>query len=384
MAGFKYHYILMMSSSMNIDSCQELKILILEDSLLDVELIRLKLKNDFSFKDKVIYQKENFINELNSFKPDIILSDYSMPQFTGLEALSMLKESDYICPFIIITGALDEETAVACIKAGADDYLLKDRMVRLAAAIKQSLHQHNVEKEKEKARLKLENTQFQLRELLNRLENVRDEEKKRISMEIHDQLGQELTASKLGLIYIEKNLLNQESLSETEKLIIEKVKELVNLSTNTLKTVRKIAHQLRPVVLDDLGLVAAIESMINSVTKNAEICWVLENELEDLRFKHAFVSSIYRVVQESITNVLRHSQASDCELLLKSTRDKLHIYIIDNGIGFDLKSAKNKGKLGIFGMEERLIPWKGSLSIESIVNQGTEVHITLPLHSVLK
>lgn len=374
----------MTMASENIHNEEQLRVLILEDEILDLELIRLKLKKEFNFREKVIYEKALFLKELNSFKPDIILSDFSMPQFTGLEALSMLKNASYDCPFIIITGALDEETAVECIKAGADDYLLKDRLVRLPAAIRQCLLQHAAKREKEKARLKLEKTQIQLRELLMRLENVRDEEKKRISMEIHDQLGQELTATKLGLFYIEKSLSNKKDLSENEKKIKNKVKDLIGLSTRTIQSVRKIAHQLRPEVLDDLALLPAIELMINRISESSDIKWRIENEVGELTFKQSFVSSIYRVIQEMITNVLRHANANQCTLLVKIKKDNLHICLSDNGIGFDLESVKNKGKLGIFGMEERLIPWSGTLRIESIVDQGTEVQVSLPLHCVLK
>jgi signal transduction histidine kinase len=374
----------MKKAAIQIHKQQYLKVLILEDTMLDVELIRMKLKKEFKIKDKVIYEKALFLIELNSFRPDIILSDFSMPQFTGLEALSMLKNTSYDCPFIIITGALDEETAVKCIKAGADDYLLKDRLVRLPAAIRQSLKKHSAKKEKEKARLKIEKTQIQLRELLLRLESVRDEEKKRISMEIHDQLGQELTATKLGLFYIEKKLSRKEVLSEEDKKIKAKVKDLIELSAGTIQSVRRIAHQLRPEVLEDLALLPAIELMINRISESSDIKWKLESNLGELIFKPAFISSIYRVIQEMITNVLRHAKASDCALLLTVGNEELQISLTDNGVGFDSRSNKNKGKLGIFGMEERLIPWNGTLRIESVINQGTSVHVSIPLQPALK
>ena len=126
-----------------------LRILLVEDSELDVELIRAKLRPEFSYTDRVVYEREDFTKELENFEPDIILSDYSMPQFNGLEALEILKNSNFQRPFIIITGAIDEETAVSCIKAGADDYLLKDRLTRLPASIKQSVKQKRIEIAKE-------------------------------------------------------------------------------------------------------------------------------------------------------------------------------------------------------------------------------------------
>ena len=126
-----------------------LKILILEDSILDVELIRAKIQKDFKVLDQVVYDRPSFRNALLNFKPDVVLSDYSMPQFNGLEALEILQKSGNACPFIIVTGAIDEETAVACIKAGANDYLVKDRLTRLPSAIKHSIQQHRIALEKE-------------------------------------------------------------------------------------------------------------------------------------------------------------------------------------------------------------------------------------------
>lgn len=356
-----------------------LKVLILEDSILDVELIRIKLKSEFEFTDRVVYDKVEYAKEIVKFIPDIILSDYSMPQFTGLEALTILQESSFNCPFIIITGAIDEETAVACIKAGADDYLLKDRLVRLPAAIRQSILQHNISKEKEETRKELEVSHILLRDLFKRLELVRDEEKKRISMEIHDQLGQELTANKLGLFYLKQQLSNEGNIEERINSIREKIEDLIGLSGNTIKTVRKIAHQLRPVILEDLGLLPAIESMIKGINENGDINWKIQNEIHDQQLQKDFIPIAYRIVQETVTNIIRHANANECSIHFKRGKNKLRIKIKDNGIGFDPKEQKTNGKLGLFGIEERISPWQGKMKIESKINIGTEIVISFPL-----
>jgi signal transduction histidine kinase len=359
-----------------------LKILILEDSPLDVELIRTRLKKEFNFIDRVVYEQKAYLDELVNFSPDIILSDFSMPQFNGLEALALLQRSMVTCPFIIITGAIDEETAVSCIKAGANDYLLKDRLTRLPAAIKHSIAQHKAQIEKEESRKALEKSHVRLRDLLNRLEIIRDEEKKRISMEIHDQLGQELTANKLGLFYVKQQLIDHELDIQKSEMIKEKIDDLIQLSGNTLKTVRRIAHQLRPVILKDLGLISAIEWMINRVKENSGINWEFINKLNDDHFNEAFTNSAYRIIQEAITNVLRHADAQNCWLSLSEVESDLYISIKDDGNGFDLHKRKQNGKLGLFGMEERVIQWQGSLSIKSNIEKGTEIIFKIPMHTI--
>ena len=482
-----------------------LKVLILEDSILDVDLIRAKLKNDFHFIDRVVYNRIAFIEEVNSFQPDIILSDYSMPQFNGLEALEILKNSEINCPFIIITGALDEETAVSCIKAGANDYLVKDRLIRLPSAIRQSLQQHRITIEKEatlkaleesirnflslgmaspdyvflisrygdikysnrdelfnkkvkkgqnifdkinhvlenkikigieeavlkgknnaftielildsktrffyrckislvysddnhsefmlllnditdveEVKIDLEISHLRLTELLNRLEFVRDDEKKRISLEIHDQLGQELTANKLGLFYLKKQIdKNQNDFEKANELKI-KIESLIELSGSTIQTVRRIAHQLRPIILDDLGLVSALEWMIKNFNENTDISWSLNVVFPEIEFNKEFSLAAFRVVQETTTNVIRHANANICIVSFNCKEDCFSIKVYDDGVGFDPKLKRGKGELGLFGIEERIKPWKAELKIASEINTGTHVMVSFPMKLIIE
>lgn len=127
----------------------ELRILILEDIPEDAELLqRIMSETKMQFTARVVDNKGDFLKELKDFKPDIILSDYSLPQFTGLEALELTKEIDPSTPFIIVTGSINEETAVECIKTGAVDYLIKDHLIRLGQAVEAALENKNIRDEK--------------------------------------------------------------------------------------------------------------------------------------------------------------------------------------------------------------------------------------------
>ncbi len=130
---------------------KKLKILLVEDDPLDVELIQYELKRfGFAFTTKAVDTRSAYLEGLATFSPDIILSDYSMPRFDGMNSLLIRNEICPFIPFIIVTGAINEETAVVCIKAGANDYILKNNLIRLGAAVKSALEQSEVQKEKQR------------------------------------------------------------------------------------------------------------------------------------------------------------------------------------------------------------------------------------------
>lgn len=150
-----------------------LKILILEDSETDAEMIQhLLRKNGLNCQFKVMMTREDYTRELDQFKPDIILSDNAMPQFNASEALEILKEGGLYIPFILVTGTVSEEFAAGIIKAGADDYLLKDRLTRLPVAIETALKQKQTEREKLEATEKLVQSEKRFRALVENNDGI--------------------------------------------------------------------------------------------------------------------------------------------------------------------------------------------------------------------
>ena len=149
---------------------KELRILILEDVPTDAELLKRRLKTDgIVFISRWVDKKDDFLRELEDFSPDIIISDYSIPQFTGMEALKLVQELYPSIPLIIVTGSLNEETAVECMKAGAADYVLKDRLKRLSPAVDEALKKKRVREEKERAEKALRESQGRYRALFDEI-----------------------------------------------------------------------------------------------------------------------------------------------------------------------------------------------------------------------
>lgn len=360
-----------------------LKVLLLEDLDSDADIIQLKFKK---FEHEVdcfhVKNKQEYLEALNHGPYDCIISDYGLLQYTGMDAVKELRSKDAYTPFIICTGNLNEETAVACIKAGADDYVLKESLGRLNSAIAGAILAKRNLLEKEQAESELIELNQRLTALTHHLQNVRDEEKKKIAMEIHDQLGQELTGNKLGLYWIQQQIKQHGIAKVNEEEVQDKITYLLDLNTKTIDTVRRIAHQLRPVVLDDIGLIPALEWHVNNFNKNDKCKCGLILDAENVTFKKELSTAIYRIAQEALTNINRHAQASEANLALYADSKFLHLVVEDNGVGAIKEEALKSRSLGLFGMRERLKPWNGKWDMQTAPNQGTKIHIKIELQNI--
>ncbi len=212
--------------------------------------------------------------------------------------------------------------------------------------------------------------QNQLKDLASHLQSVREEEQKRISREIHDQLGQQLTGIKMMLASINKNSqINQDN----------KLKEVLDLVDDTINSVRKISMNLRPSMLDDLGLLAAIEWLLEDCKKKHDIACVFETNINQGDIDEDTSSTLFRICQESITNVIRHAKATLIQVDLRISENQLLMTIKDDGIGIDAKKKYNETTLGIIGMKERAESIQAIFTLETFPNEGTTVCITKKL-----
>ena len=194
-----------------------------------------------------------------------------------------------------------------------------------------------------------------------------------MAREIHDELGQQLTALKMDISWVMKKI------SETNIVPAEKFSSIISLTDNTIKTVRKISSSLRPSVLDDLGLVAALEWQSNEFESRSGIKCSFSLDTEPHECDRNVALTIFRVYQEALTNITRHAHATKVEAHLSCDDQHVKMTVADNGEGFDVEKVKAKKTFGLIGMKERAEITGGSLNIESKPGSGTIITMILPL-----
>ena len=212
--------------------------------------------------------------------------------------------------------------------------------------------------------------------LSHRIDQAQEEERRRISRELHDELGGTLTALRLEIGALE----NVENLPTLAKEKLEAVEGVLSI---TLSTVRRLASQLRPQILDDLGLSAALRALVKDAARRAEFeheCHVPQ-EIPGDKDLHLH---LYRICQEALTNICRHSKAQRVSLgLTRPYRDRLELLIVDDGCGYSAKEASEKGSMGLLGMAERVALLKGRLDISSSPGRGCRMRVEIPLENDL-
>lgn len=224
---------------------------------------------------------------------------------------------------------------------------------------------------------KLKASSEQLRALSARLQSAREEEGTRISREIHDELGSVLTSLRWDLEGAAKVLAQPVESCQIQGLR-DKVESLIKLADTAITSIRRIASELRPSVLDDLGLVAAIEWQAQQFQTRTGILCHYESALENLSLDREQSTAVFRILQEALTNVLRHAQATRVRIKLNRASDHFTLSVSDNGIGM-AEIGKSEQQLGILGMRERAHLIGGKVEIKPGKNQGTLVMVRVPL-----
>lgn len=223
-----------------------------------------------------------------------------------------------------------------------------------------------------KAEAEVKNSREQLRKLASHLQRAQEEERARISREIHDELGQELTGIKMDISWLSN------SLEKPSEKVKDRIDSLNNLIDMTINSVRRISSELRPGVLDDLGLQSAIEWYVDEFQIRTNIKCDIKLDEIDRKIGGDTSTAVYRIVQESLTNVARHSKATKVTLSLKAETNYLFLKILDNGIGFDNDIINYEKSLGILGMEERVNILGGTFSIVGTKTNGTKINVEIP------
>lgn len=224
-----------------------------------------------------------------------------------------------------------------------------------------------------RAEEQLRTSRDQLRALAARLQNVREEERTSIAREIHDQLGQACTAIKMDLALIGHKTTKRQTRLRA------KVDSAIQLVDEMIVTLRRIASELRPRTLDDLGLNAALEGQAQEFESRTQIRCRVTLPQEPLVLDAERSTAIFRIFQESLTNVARHAHATRVEARLEREANHLIFQVRDNGRGFDPDEAKVRKSLGLVGMQERAHLLNGELKVEGVPGTGTTMTLRIPL-----
>ncbi|HEY6977702.1 MAG TPA: PAS domain S-box protein, partial [Chitinophagaceae bacterium] len=245
------------------------------------------------------------------------------------------------------------------------DIVYKGSVTRLALA--------NDVTEKIMAEEKLKHSYDEIRRLASHIENIREEEKIQIAREIHDELGQQLTGLKIDMSWISKKI------NPDNETIKQKIKDTIELIDGTIKTVRRIATELRPSVLDDLGLVAALQWQSEEFGKRSGIKIEFNSTIPHISVAKNIAVALFRIYQESLTNILRHANATIVITTFYKENDRFVLKVLDNGNGFDVHKVGYKKTLGLLGMKERTLMIGGKYDITSVLGKGTTVVVSVPM-----
>lgn len=231
--------------------------------------------------------------------------------------------------------------------------------------------------ERQRAAELLENSRAQLRALSARLQSVREEERARIAREIHDELGQLLTGLKLDIVAFTKRLADPATRANWQPLA-ERAQEITQLINEAIQTVRKISTELRPALLDAVGLTAAIEWQAHEFQKRTGIKCHLKLPTKKLDLDQDRAIALFRIFQEILTNVARHAEANELNIALEEDNADLVLRAQDNGRGIKASELSNPKSLGLLGMRERALLLGGDVNIRGQKDKGTLVEVRIP------
>jgi len=293
----------------------------------------------------------------------VILLDARMPGLDGFETARRIRENERSrhTPIIFLTGAYEDPPSMfRGYEAGAVDYIVKPivpEILRSKIGVFVELYQKSAD----------------LRALTARVQSLQEEEQRRIAREIHDELGQSLTALKMDLVWL-AGRLPPEAVS-----LRDRATAMSGLLDKLVQSVRELAARLRPEALDELGLGAAIRWQAREFQMRAGIRCHVEVPEDDLSIDQDRATAVFRIFQEMLTNVARHAAATRVEVILRKVGSELMLEVADDGRGIGDRVLRNPSSLGVLGMRERVAPFGGHLDIGPRTGRGTSAKVFIPI-----
>jgi signal transduction histidine kinase len=346
-----------------------MRILLVEDNPGDSRLLQEYLKDAGADRYQVTHADRlaGGLERLAEANVDAVLLDLSLPDSQGMDTLVRMREAAKAVPIVVLTGIEDEALGMRLIQAGAQDYLIKGQVS--GPLLTRSL-QYAVERKR--AEEELQRTLGQVRTLSRRLEVVREEERTRIARELHDELGVRMACLKMGLARMQSMMGNAPLATLEEKIL-----SMTEQVDTTIAAVQDLVAELRPGVLDDLGLVAAIEWQCRDFERRSGIRCVLDFEQEDIPLDSVRATAAFRICQEALTNVLRHAAAKEIRVSLELIDGQLLLDVQDDGQGIAQEKVDDVRSFGLLGMRERADAVGGALWIAGLPGLGTTVSLRL-------
>lgn len=359
----------------------------------DRKKIELELRES-EYKFKMLFNSANDIVFVTQLSPEKSYGDFIEVNNIACKMLGYTKEEFLLLsPSAIILQKLINDFNVALDRILNEGHIIYETVYRakdkklLPVEVNSHLFLFNDKltvlsiardiSERKNAEEKLKKSSKLLREFAKHLQSVREEERTLFAREIHDELGQVLTVLKIQLTLL-GNKLSPDQSSLKEKIVF-----LSDLIDQSVESVQKISAKLRPTILDELGLTAAIEWQTEEFEKLTGISCSLVLPNKDLKLDADRSTAIFRIFQEALTNIARHSGANIVDISLLVENSVIHLRVNDNGKGITIDQIKDFKSLGLHGMEERAMVFGGSVNFDSILSKGTKINVVIPIEKVV-
>jgi signal transduction histidine kinase len=349
---------------------QVLNIVVVEDSELDYELLLAMLARE-GLKPRTtrVEDEAGMRDAFAKGRVDAVITDHNLPRFDSFASLTVAKSIDADIPVIVLSGEMSEDLAVATLHAGADDFVLKTRMFRIASALQHSLQAANARREARTAVAALAQSETKLHALTQHLERAKEEERRAIAQEIHDDIGGALTALKFELVRLARALSTDNARPQLDAMS--------QLLESAVVASHRIQHSLRPAVLD-AGLVAALEWLARGFTERSGIKVDFHANREEFDIAPDRAAALYRVAQEALTNIRKYASAGHVHMQLFALAAEIVLEVADDGQGFDPASLQVTPGFGVRGIVERARGLGGWAEVSSSLSRGTTVMFSIP------